>query len=158
MENLTQTDYETRIRAALDLMDDQQREMVVFGLNCAVEDIQMATAAGHGADGPALAKVAENMRLMPLSDIWTLLDAENVRPSYDYRFMAEFSPDAVAADCERMIDLLIESGPATTTVLIQRWKGRRGWREEWAQVAWTGRNRIERGKALENILREERQR
>lgn len=55
---------------------------------------QCATAAGHGFGHLGLS------RLLNLNAGWTQLDlTDNVRPTYDQRFVREFGPDAVLRLC-----------------------------------------------------------
>lgn len=138
--NIEQTE---RIVQSLRRMDAETRAMVVFGLGQAMEDQQTAVSAGHGYSALPLHHDERDTKHR-----WTLLREDNVRLSYDYRFLDAFDPDSMAEDTERKIDLLLRGDHSVVRLLIQQWKDHKDFNPEWLDARPNGRQYSERHDAI----------
>lgn len=148
-----------QINDALDSMDTTTRAMAIFGIRQAINDAAIAAAAGHGLltqTPPSSTYPVEDFRRR-WPHLWTALDeAANVRLSYDYNLLNEYHPDAIGADCERKITLLLAGDPQVVSTLIQQWVDRTGFDPDWAAPTPTGRQYADRRQALEAVLLDRR--
>lgn len=148
-----------QINDALDSMDTTTRAMSIFGIRQAINDAAIAAAAGHGLltqTPPSSTYPVEDFRRR-WPHLWTALDeAVNVRLSYDYNLLNEYHPDAIGADCERKITLLLAGEPQVVSTLVQQWSHRDGFDPDWALPEHTGREHGDRRRAIEDVLRARR--
>ncbi|WP_027930721.1 DUF6221 family protein [Amycolatopsis thermoflava] len=115
--------------------------LIAFLRACLDEDWNCAAAAGHGFGHLPL--------LTEHNGGWTRLDLdENVRPSYDVRYLKWFDPHRMMAEVEskrRILDLIepplrgvyVDEGEQVMAqqllrVLAVAFRGRSGFQEEWA--------------------------
>jgi hypothetical protein len=119
---------------------DELRRFIGWRLQ---EDWNTARQAGHGYGH--LPRGSE--------PAWTRLDlTDNVRPSYDTRFISRFNPDAVAEDVVRKAELAAVADIPTLLLLASEWEDHRNFRPEWSRPKLNGREGSDLLQALHGEL------
>lgn len=100
------------------------------------DDLNRARGAGHGFGHLPLGTLERDAT----QPDWTRLDfSDNLRPTYDLRFANQFTPDWIADDVERKLELAVTGDEAVLLVLASSWAYHRAFDPAWARTARNGR-------------------